>query len=177
MNTSNVKVWPHMTIVAVICAIVAGLGVGWWVRHERTAEASAIPNAARIQRVDGNVALNNAGSNNAPSDADWVEATPNQPFSVGDRIYTRENSHASLAFTGRDFARLNPNTSLDVLSLADQRTQLALRDGSAMFDVGYLAPGELFEVATPYGAVDLQRPGAAPRWQGIGALVAIAAHG
>ena len=159
MNTSNVKVWPHMTIVAVICAIVAGLGVGWWVRHERTAEASAIPNAARIQRVDGNVALNNAGSNNEPTDADWVQATPNQPFSVGDRIYTRENSHASLAFTGRDFARLNPNTSLDVLSLADQRTQLALRDGSAMFDVGYLAPGELFEVATPYGAVDLQQPG------------------
>jgi len=28
-----------------------------------------------------------------------------------------------------------------------------------MFDVGYLAPGEMFEVATPYGAVDLQQPG------------------
>jgi hypothetical protein len=28
-----------------------------------------------------------------------------------------------------------------------------------MFDVGYLAPGELFEVATPYGAVDFQQPG------------------
>jgi hypothetical protein len=136
MNTSNVKVWPHMTIIGVICALVAGVGVGWWVRHERTAEASAIPNAARIQRVDGNVALNNAGSNTEPTDSDWIEATPNQPFSVGDRIYTRENSHASLAFTGRDFARLNSNTSLDVLSLTDQRTQLALRDGSAMFDVG-----------------------------------------
>lgn len=152
-----------MTIVAVICAIVAGVGVGWWVKHERTAEASAIPNAARIQQVDGNVAFNNAASNaasnNELNDENWVEATPNQPFSVGDRIYTRENSHASLAFTGRNFARLNPNTSLDVLSLADQRTQLALRDGSAMFDVGYLAPGELFEVATPYGAVDLQQPG------------------
>src|SRR6185436_14065391 len=89
----------------------------------------------------------------------WVPATANQPFSVGDRIYTRDNAHASLAFTGRNFARLNPNTSLDVLSLADRRTQLALRDGSAMFDVGYLQPGELFEVATPYGAVDFQQPG------------------
>jgi hypothetical protein len=159
MNTTNVKLWPHITIVAVICAIVAGVGVGWWVKHERTAEASAIPNAARIQQVDGKVAFNNAASNNELNDENWVEATPNQPFSVGDRIYTRENSHASLAFTGRNFARLNPNTSLDVLSLADQRTQLALRDGAAMFDVGYLAPGELFEVATPYGAVDLQQPG------------------
>jgi hypothetical protein len=60
----------------------------------------------------------------------------NQPFSVGDRIYTRDNSHASLAFTGRNFARLDPNTSLDVLALSDDRTQLALRDGSAIFDVG-----------------------------------------
>src|SRR4030095_1317881 len=163
MNSTNVKLWPHMTIVAVICAIVAGVGVGWWVKHERTAEASAIPNAARIQQVDGNVAFNNAASNaasnNELNDENWVEATPNQPFSVGDRIYTRENSRASLAFTGRNFARLNPNTSLDVLSLSDQRTQLALRDGSAIFDVGYLNSGDLFEVATPYGAVDFQQPG------------------
>ena len=46
-----------------------------------------------------------------------------------------------------------------MLSLADRRTQLALRDGSAIFDLGYLSPGELFEVATPYGAVDLNQPG------------------
>ena len=41
----------------------------------------------------------------------------------------------------------------------DDRTQLALRDGSAVFDVGYLDDGDLFEVATPYGAVDFQQPG------------------
>lgn len=158
-NFNNLKVWPHLTIIAVICALVAGVAVGWWVRHERIASANALPNAARIQRVDGNVALNNSVASSDPSDENWVTATANQPFTVGDRIYTRENSHASLAFTGRNFARLNPNTSLDVLSLANERTQLALRDGSAMFDVGYLEPGELFEVATPYGAVDLQQPG------------------
>src|SRR4029079_15676098 len=123
-----------------------------------TASAEALPNAARIQRVEGEVALNNTEATNAQSDQ-WIAATENQPFSVGDRIYTRDNSRASLAFTGRNFARLNPNTSLDVLSLNDQRTQLALRDGSAVFDVCYLAPNDLFEVATPYGAVDLQQPG------------------
>src|SRR4029079_5593325 len=64
-----------------------------------------------------------------------------------------------LAFTGRNFARLNPNSSLDVIALEDRRTQLALRDGSAIFDVGYLEPNELFEVATPYGAVDFDQPG------------------
>ena len=40
-----------------------------------------------------------------------------------------------------------------------RRTQLALRDGSAMFDVGYLEPGQVFEVGTPYGAVDFNEPG------------------
>ena len=46
-----------------------------------------------------------------------------------------------------------------MVSLGDRRTQLALRDGSAMFDVGYLDSGELFEVATPRGAIDFDQPG------------------
>lgn len=155
---NNLKVWPHLAIVALVCAVAAGVGVGLWMKHEQTASAYSIPNAARIQRVEGEVALNNSEAVNAQNDQ-WIAATENQPFSVGDRIYTRDNSRASLAFTGRNFARLNPNTSLDVLALKDERTQLALRDGSAVFDVGYLNSGDLFEVATPYGAVDFQQPG------------------
>ena len=154
----EIKVWPHLTIVAVVCAVLAGVGVGWWMKHEQTASAEAIPNAARIQRVEGEVALDNGDAGNAQSD-EWIRATENQPVSVGDRIYTRDNSRTSLAFTGRNFARLNPNTSLDVLSLDARRTQLALRDGSAVLDVGYLDSGDLFEVATPYGAVDFEQPG------------------
>src|SRR5829696_7770317 len=154
----QIKVWPHLTIVAVVCAVLAGVGVAWWMKHEQSASAEALPYAARIQRVEGEVALNNSDPANAQND-EWTTATTNQPFSVGDRIYTREKSRASLAFTGRNFARLDPNTSLDVLALSDDRTQLALRDGSAIFDVGYLDSGDLFEVATPYGAVDFQQPG------------------
>ena len=154
----EIKVWPHLTIVAVVCAVLAGAGVALWMRHEQTASAEAIPNAARIQRVEGEVALNNDAAGNTQTE-EWIRATENQPVSVGDRIYTRDNSRTSLAFTGRNFARLDPNTSLDVLALDDRRTQLALRDGSAVFDVGYLDSGDLFEVATPYGAVDFQQPG------------------
>src|SRR6266550_1732394 len=159
---TSIRVWPHMTIVAIICALVAGLGVAFYLKHEQTVSAESLPNAARIQRVDGEVALNNSIYNNQANngaDEQWIAATPNQPFSVGDRIYTRDNAHTSLAFSGRNFARLNPNTSLDVVSLGDRRTQLALRDGSAIFDIGYLQPNELFEVATPYGAVDFDQPG------------------
>ena len=155
---NQIKVWPHMTIVAVVVALIAGLGVAYWMKHEQTASAEELPYAARIQRVDGEVAFSD-GLPDGGANGEWVAATPNQPFSVGDRIYTRENARTSLAFTGRNFARLNPNTSLDVVSLGDRRTQLALREGSAMFDLGYLQPDELFEVATPYGAVDFDQPG------------------
>src|SRR6267143_1688097 len=155
---NRIKLWPDMTIVAVVVALIAGLGAAYWMKHEQTASAQELPYAARIQRVDGQVAFsNNIPNNNA--NPEWIAATPNQPFSVGDRIYTRDNARTSLAFSGRNFARLNPNTSLDVVSLADRRTQLALRDGSAIFDLGYLQPNELFEVATPNGAIDFVQPG------------------
>jgi uncharacterized protein DUF6600/FecR-like protein len=156
----NVKVWPHLTIIGVVIALLAGLGVAWWMKHEPTASAETLPNAARIQRVDGEVAFSDAlVGNDSYDNAQWVAATQNQPFSVGDRIYTRDNSRTSLAFTGRNFARLDPNTALDVVNLYDGRTQVALREGSAFFDVGYLDDDDLFEVATPYGAVDLVQPG------------------
>jgi len=153
----TIKVWPHMTIVAVLVALLAGLGVWLYLKNERTASAEALPNAAQIQRVDGEVALNN--SLRDEESAQWIAATPNHPISVGDRIYTRDKARASIAFTGRNFTRLDPNTALDVVTLADGRTQLALREGSAFFDVGYLAPNELFEVGTPHGSVVLAEPG------------------
>jgi FecR protein len=158
---NRIRVWPHITVVAGVVALIAAVGVGFWIKRGPTASAEELPSAARIQRVDGEVAFSDRlpNSNATDTNVEWTAATPNQPFAVGDRIYTRDNSHASVAFSGRNFARLDPNTSLDVVSLGDRRTQLALRDGSAMFELGYLAPNELFEVATPHGAVNFDQPG------------------
>jgi hypothetical protein len=144
--------------MAVVVALIAGLGVAYWMKHEQTSSAEELPYAARIQRVEGEVAFSDSLAN-TDANPEWVAATQNQPFSVGDRIYTRGNGRTSLAFSGRNFARLDPKTSLDVVSFGDRRTQLALREGSAIFDLGYLAPDELFEVATPYGAVAFDEPG------------------
>nr|ART35734.1 B62 [uncultured bacterium] len=158
---NRIKVWPHITIMAGVIALVAVIGVAFWLKREQTASAEELPAVARIQRVEGEVAFSDSLPKTDATDpnAEWVAAIPNQPISVGDRIYTRDNSHASLAFSGRNFARLDPNTSLDVVSLEDHRTQLALRDGAAMFEVGELASDDLFEVATPYGAVNFDEPG------------------
>ena len=158
----NLKLWPHGAVIALGVALVAGAAVALYSRYASNSEAAALPNAARIQRVDGQVALSDdlAGNDELANDANtWTAAAPNQSFSVGDRIYTRENSRASLAFNGRNYARLDQNTSLDCVELTDSRTQLALREGSAIFDVGYLPSGGLYEVGTPYGAVDFYEPG------------------
>ncbi len=155
---NRIKLWPHGTIIALAVALIAGLGVWLYARHEQSAAAESLPDAARIQRVDGEVAFcDDRASTDAH--AQWIAAQANQPFSEGDRIYTRDNSRASLAFSGRNFARLDPNTSLDMVSFGNHRTQLALRDGSAMFDVGYLEPNEIFEVGTPNGAIEFAQPG------------------
>ncbi len=150
-----------VALIAIIIGIIGVAGAALLLsRSEPKAEALTAPRAARIERVEGDVGL--AHSLEPDSDEDqteWTEAVVNTPLTVGDRIYTRDNSHAAIAFTGRNYARLDPSASLDVLSLADNRTQLALRDGSALFDVGELGDDELFEVATPGGAIDFNEPG------------------
>lgn len=154
---NKIKIWPHGALIVLAFAIIAAIVAALWVRYERTAEAKDVPNAARLDRVHGQVGVNHSLDNSASKD--WTQATQNTPVTVGDRIYTRENSAAEIAFTGRNFATLDANTSLDVLELSNQRTQLALREGAALLDVGSLASGQLFEVATPCGAVDLQQTG------------------
>lgn len=154
------KIPAPVALIAVIIAIIGAAGAALLLsRSEPKASALVTPRAARVERVEGNVGLAHSLEPDGEDQAEWIEAAVNAPLTVGDRVYTRDNSHAAIAFTGRNYARLDSGASLDVLSLADSRTQLALRDGSALFDIGELADEELFEVATPGGAIDFNEPG------------------
>lgn len=154
---NRIRLWPYGALVVLAFAVVASIAAALWMKYERRAEASSLPNAARIERVEGEVGINQNADNTANSQ--WTTATANMPVSVGDRIYTKQNSRTQIGFTGRNLATVDANTSLDVLDLSEQRTQVALREGSALFDVGSVASGDLFEVATPCGAVDIEQPG------------------
>jgi len=144
----------------VLIAVIGASGVALLLsRSGPKAEALTAPRAARIERVEGDVALAHSLDSNSKAEPDWIAAGINTPVTVGDRVYARDNSRAAIAFTGRNYARLDSGASLDMLSLAERRTQVALRDGSALFDVGELSSGELFEVATPGGAIDFNEPG------------------
>jgi uncharacterized protein DUF6600/FecR-like protein len=154
---NKIKLWPHGVLIVLGVAIVAGIAAVLWSKYERSAQASGLPNAARIERVDGQVGVNR--SLDRENGSQWIAARENTPVSVGDRIYTKENSKTEIAFTGRNSASIDANTSLDILDLSQDRTQIALRTGSVLFDVGSISSGQLFEVATPCGAIDLNEPG------------------
>src|SRR5207248_5145185 len=90
----QVKVWPHVTLIALLCALVSGAAAALWMRHQRHDEAQALNSgAARVERVDGEVGINRDVKDG--TDAQWVQATTNTPVSAGDRIYARDNSRAS----------------------------------------------------------------------------------
>jgi hypothetical protein len=147
-------------LIAVVCIVSAACHNA---DGDKAAATDAMPLAARVDRLDGEVGIDRQtdtqDNSQDQSQTDWAKASVNTPVSVGSRVYVKDKAHAAIAFSGRNYGRFNPNTSLEVLSLSQRRTQLALRDGSGIFDVGALAPGELFEVATPNGAVDFQEPG------------------
>jgi hypothetical protein len=78
---SRIKLWPHGTIVAAVFAVIAGLGVWFYAKHEQTVEAEALPNVARIERVEGEVAF--CDDRNTDANTQWTTAKVNQPFSKG----------------------------------------------------------------------------------------------
>jgi len=121
--------------------------------------AATTPMAARVDQVDGDVGIAPEFNGQDQNNVDWLKATVNSPVSVGDRIYVRDSGKAGIAFGDRSYARLDSGTMMDIVTMTDQRTQVALRDGSATFDCGGLRSGDFFEVETPDGAVDFKEPG------------------
>jgi hypothetical protein len=155
-------------LIAVLLGAVIAAGAAFVVScshsnsdQNKIAADEGPPLAARVDQLDGTAGVAAATTNDQaqPQTTSWTQASVNSPVSVGSRIYARQNSKVGVAFSGRNYARLNPNSSLDVLSLAQRRTQLALRQGSCVFSVGALAHDELFECATPNGAIDFTEPG------------------
>lgn len=161
------KISPGAALAVFIVGIlaIAAAGVLLIVRPgmnkgDNTVQASVIPFAARLDKLDGDVGIaRQTDTQQRDSYQGWTKATVNAPISLGDRIYSSAGSKAAIAINRNNYVRLNPNTSLDVVSLSEGNTQLALREGACVFDVGELDSGETYEIGTPNGAVDFTQPG------------------
>jgi Family of unknown function (DUF6600)/FecR protein len=109
----------------------------------------------RISYVTGSVSYNPAA---VDDDEGWAPASVNYPLTTGDQLWTDSDGRAELS-TGRAAVRLAPETSVAVLTLDDDTTQLRLAEGSLSLGVRRLDEGDAIEVDTPNGAVTIEGPG------------------
>jgi hypothetical protein len=127
------------------------VGVAFFV-FSGAASADPPSRVARLGYTAGAVSFSPAGEN------DWVQATVNRPLTNGDRLWTDAGARAEVQ-AGGAVIRMNANTSVSVLNLDDQITQLQLTQGTLNVRVRRLAPNQVFEVDTPNLAFTLRQPG------------------
>ncbi len=109
----------------------------------------------RISYVTGSVSYNPAALDD---DEGWAPASLNYPLTTGDQLWTDSDGRAELS-TDRAAVRLAPETSVAVLTLDDDTTQLRLAEGSLSLGVRRLDQDDAIEVDTPNGAVTIEGPG------------------
>src|SRR5437773_2672649 len=97
---------------------------------------------ARMNYTQGSVSFQPGG------EGDWLTAVPNRPLTSGDNLWTDQNSRAELHI-GSTAVRLSDQTSITLLDLDDDTTQLRLSQGTMVLHVRHLDNNDLFEVNTP----------------------------
>jgi hypothetical protein len=107
---------------------------------------------AQLNYFSGSVSFQPAG------EGEWVTAIPNRPITTGDNLWTDSNSRAELHI-GSTAIRMGPRTSLTLLDLDDQTSQLRLSEGALIMQLRHLDDGDLVEVDTPNLAFTVQRTG------------------
>src|ERR1035441_8623835 len=107
---------------------------------------------ARLGYIEGSVSFEPAG------ETEWVQAVPNRPMTIGDKLWADKDSRAELQL-GSAVIRLSENTGLSFLNLDDHTIQLQLSSGSINIRVRRLDPDDDFEIDTPNLAFTVSQPG------------------
>jgi hypothetical protein len=108
---------------------------------------------ARLSYLDGNISFQPGGQ------GDWGAATRNRPVTVGDKIWSDNNSRAELQ-AGQASIHVSSMTALSFLNLDDQTIQMRLAEGTVNFRVREMREGDVYEVDTPNSAFTITQAGA-----------------
>lgn len=108
---------------------------------------------ARISFLDGSVSMQPGGT------GDWGAASLNRPVTIGDKLWTDQNSRTELE-AGEASIHLGGMTALSFLNLDDNATQMRLAEGRINFRVREMREGDLYEVDTPNLAFTVRQAGA-----------------
>src|SRR6202047_4996077 len=119
----------------------------------RADEGDPPSRVARISYLDGNVSFQPSGTE------DWAAAAKNRPVTVGDKLWTDQDSRAELQ-TGQASLHLGSMTALSFLNLDENITQVRIAEGALNFRVREMREGDLYEVDTPNLAFTVKEAGA-----------------
>jgi len=137
---------------AFLLACLAGLLL-FVAPRARADEADPPSRVARISLLDGNVSLQPSGTD------DWAAAAMNRPVTVGDKLWTDQNSRAELQ-AGEASLHLGSMTALSFLNLDENILQARIAEGAINFRVREMREGDLYEVDTPNLAFTVKEAGA-----------------
>jgi len=134
----------YLVLLAVALVLALLQPVVWAQQAVAQGEALDPPGrVARLNLAEGPVSF-------APGDANdaWTPAVLNRPLTAGDRLWTGPRARSEL-YAGSTAVRMNAETSLDILALDDNNTQLRLAQGTLKLRVRTLFEGQRLEVDTP----------------------------
>jgi hypothetical protein len=138
---------------ALVARIAVALAFVIQVQNYAVADENDPPTrVARLAYVEGSVAFQPGGTD------DWVAATINRPLTTGDQLWSDSNSRAELQLDG-SLLRLAATTSVTLLNVNDNTTQIQLSQGVLLVRVRRLDDNETYEIDTPNLAFSILRPG------------------
>lgn len=118
----------------------------------RADEGDPPSRVARLSYLDGNVSFQPSGTE------DWAAAAKNRPVTIGDKLWTDQDSRAELQ-AGQASLHLGSMTALSFLNLDENITQMRIAEGALNFRVRELREGDLYEVDTPNVAFTVKEAG------------------
>jgi FecR protein len=119
----------------------------------RADEGDPPSRVARISFLDGNVSFQPSRTE------DWAAAAKNRPVTVGDKLWTDQDSRAELQ-AGQASIHLGSMTALSFLNLDENILQARIAEGAMNFRVREMREGDLYEVDTPNLAFTVKEAGA-----------------
>ena len=109
---------------------------------------------ARVSLIRGDVSVRRAGSDK------WERAALNLPLVEGDRLATGADSHLEIQIDARNFLRVGPYATLDIVTLRDEGVALSLPEGTATLRLArFDREREYFEIDAPGTTVAAERTG------------------
>jgi len=144
-----------LSIAAVLAGILLSLQAALAQEPPPDQQAPAQDPPTRVARLSysvGSVSFQPGG------EGDWVTAVRNRPLTTGDNLWADKDSRAELQI-GSTSIRIDAETSITLLEVDDDTTQIRLSQGSILFRIRHLDDNNHFEIDTPNSAFVVERNG------------------